>query len=152
MADKHVESWARACKVASKSLTCLRELGIEICINEDAPKFNLRQKWLQPLLQFRRLSLSKNREGKPDGMEFIQKSPVLQTVNIKVKSHLWKHNFEMNTRLSNACKHLHKLFGQGISSAILGAKEDDAMANFNTAWNDKYKIWQHHLGFAKTGW
>ncbi|UPX18013.1 uncharacterized protein EKO05_0008337 [Ascochyta rabiei] len=150
--DKHVESWVRAFKVASESLTCLREIAIEIWINEDAPKFNLRQKWLQPLLQFRRLSLNKNKDGEPSSMELTQKLHALQAANIKVKSRLWKHNFEMNTRLSKACKHLHRLFGQGISRAILGAKEEEAMTAFNTAWNDKYKIWQHHLGFAKTGW
>ncbi|XPT02102.1 hypothetical protein M3J09_011224 [Ascochyta lentis] len=150
--DKHIESWMRACKMASKKLTCLRELEIEIWINEDAPKFNLRQKWLQPLLQFRRLSLDKNNEGESSSMQCTQKPRVLQVVTIKPRSRLWKHNFEANTRLSKACKHLHKLFGQGISCAILGAKEEEAMAKFNTVWNDKYKMWQHHLGFAKTGW
>lgn len=146
--EKHIESWTRACKKVSQSLTYLRTLEIEISVNEDAPKFNLRQKWLQPLLQFRRLTCTSDIHSAP----ICEKPRTLEIVNIKFKTRLWKHDFEHNTRLSKACKHLHRLFGQGISSAILGAKEEEAMVRFNTAWNGKYKIWQHHLGFARTGW
>lgn len=149
--DKHIESWVRACKSTSKSFKCLRELEIEICVNEDAPKFNLRQKWLQPLLQFRRLTCD-SQKG-PSGSALFDKKPrTLEKVFVKVRTRLWAHNFEGNVPLSKACKHLHRLFGQSISLAILGAKEEEAMAKFNVAWFDRYNIWQHHLGFAKTGW
>ncbi|KAF2630842.1 hypothetical protein BU25DRAFT_438033 [Macroventuria anomochaeta] len=149
--EKHIESWTHACKVASKSLACLRELEVDVWINEDAPKFNLRQKWLQPLLKFRRLTRD-NLQGSTGSKSLLQKPHTLDSVRIRVKTRLWAHNFEMNIRLAKACKHLHRLYGQGISSAILGAKEEEAMAKFNNAWNNKYRIWQHHLGFARTGW
>lgn len=145
--EKHIESWARACKVSSKSLTCLQRLKIDIWVNEDAPKFNLRQKWLQPVLQFRRLTYG----SKACSATSNQSPRPLQTVIVRIRSRLWAHDF-MNPPLSKACKHLHRLFGEATSHAILGAKEEVAMNKFNSVWNDKYKIWQHHLGFAKTGW
>jgi hypothetical protein len=144
--EKHVESWTRACKVTSKRLTYLRELEFEIWINDNAPKFNLRQRWLQPLLQFRRLT--QNNGNAPSD----QKHHTLETVAIKLRSRLWTSRFAMNSQLAIACKTLHRLFGRGISRAILGAKEEEAMAEFNNAWNGDYKMWQHHLGFARTGW
>ena len=148
---KHIASWRCVCEVASKRLTSLRALTVDVFISEDAPRFNLRQKWLQPLFQFRRLVLRADRERDP-GMSSNYKSHILETVNIRLKSRLWTHDFEMNAPLAKACKHLHRLFGQGISLAILGAKEEEAMAEFDMAWNGDYKIWQHHLGFAKTSW
>ncbi|KAF3038874.1 hypothetical protein E8E12_009022 [Didymella heteroderae] len=42
--EKHIESWTRVCRAATKSFTCLRELDLDVWINEDAPKFDLRQK------------------------------------------------------------------------------------------------------------
>ena len=150
--DKHIQSWTRACKVASQRFTSLRVLELDIWINEDAPKFNLRQRWLRPLLQFRRLARNSGQEGLPSSKSINQKPHGLEAVTVRVKTRLFSHHFEMNTRLSKACKHLHKLFGYGISCAILGAKEEFAMAKFMTAWNNKYEIWQHHLGFARTGW
>ena len=150
--DKHIESWTRACKVVAKSLTCLQNLKINVWINENAPRFNLRQKWLQPLLQFRRLTCDRSHEGSSDPRSIGPQQHSLQKVFIEVKTRLFLHEFEGNVRVSKACRHLHQLFGLGISRAILGAKEEEAMTRFNQAWNEKYKIWQHHLGFARTGW
>lgn len=150
--EKHIESWTCACKVASKSLTCLRELEVDVWINEVAPKFNLRQKWLQPLWQFQRLTCNDAGEDSTGSKLLLEEQHVLNTVHVRVKTRLWAYNFEMNTRLAKACKHLHRLYGQGISKAMLGAKEEEAMSAFDKAWNEKYHTWQHHLGFAKTGW
>lgn len=149
--DKHIESWTRACKAAATSFTCLRELEVDLWIHEYAPKFNLRQKLLQPLWQFRRLA---HTDGEEDltGSKPADKKLCTLKVFVRVRTRLFLHHFGMNTRLAKACKHLHGLYGQGVGSAICGAKEDDAMAKFNAAWEDKYKIWQHHLGFARTGW
>jgi hypothetical protein len=149
--DKHIKSWSRACKAIATSLSCLRELEIDIWINDYAPKFNLRQKWLKPLLHFRRLTCDYSHGGLP-GESTDQKLHTLEKVSVRVRTRLFTHDFDMNAPLCKACKHLHKLYGLGISRAILGAKEEEAMAKFNTAWGKKYKIWQHHLGFARTGW
>ncbi|KAJ4984475.1 hypothetical protein SVAN01_10027 [Stagonosporopsis vannaccii] len=150
--EKHIESWNRVCKVASKSLTCLQELRVDVWINQDAPKFNLRQKWLQPLWQFRRLACKVPQEDLAGAGLLLEKLYRLGSVHVRVKSRLWAHNFEGNARLANACKHLHRLYGHGISKAILGAKEEEAMSAFDKAWNKRYHLWQHHLGFARTGW
>lgn len=150
--EKHVESWNRICKVASKSLLCLQELHVAVWHNANAPKFNLHQKWLQPLWQFRRLTC-KIPQGNSTGSGLLLETPrTLDTVYVTVKTRLWAHKFAGNTRLANACKDLHRLYAQGISKAILGAKEEEAMSAFDRAWNGKYYLWQHHLGFAKTGW
>jgi hypothetical protein len=150
--NKHIESWARACKATAKSLTCLRELDIDVWINEDAPKFNLRRKWLQPLLQFRRLTCDIQDWRSPDGVSLAQKPRTLTTVRVRVKTRLWAYDFNHNPPVAKACKDLHRLYGLGIRKAILGAKEEEAMRLFNKEWEGKHKRWQHHLGFARTGW
>ncbi|KAJ6267783.1 hypothetical protein PSV08DRAFT_373232 [Bipolaris maydis] len=48
--------------------------------------------------------------------------------------------FLNNQRLARASTELH------------GAREEEAMAAFNAAWEGKYKHWKHHLQFAQTGW
>ncbi|KAF3034450.1 hypothetical protein E8E11_001430 [Didymella keratinophila] len=149
--EKHIESWTRACKAAAKSFTCLRDLDVDVWINEDAPKFNLRQKWLQPLLQFRRQTCDTQKEDSPGGTS-LARPKTLTTVRVRAKSRLWAHNFNHNPPVAKACKDLHRLYGIGISKAILGAKEDEAMDMFNKGWEGRHKKWQHHLGFARTGW
>ncbi len=47
---------------------------------------------------------------------------------------------------------LHRLFGEAISLAILGASEEDAMAGFKEAWDGRHKEWQHHLNYSDTDW
>ncbi|KAF1929704.1 uncharacterized protein M421DRAFT_4153 [Didymella exigua CBS 183.55] len=150
--QKHVESWTRACKVAAKSLTCLRELDVDIWINEDAPKFNLRQKWLQPLLKFHRITCDSHQQESTHNRSRAIKTKSLEAVKVRVKTRLWAHNFEGRFHVAKACKDLHRLYSLGISKAILGAKEEEAMVLFNKAWEGKHKDWQHHLGFVRTGW
>ncbi|KAL1642866.1 hypothetical protein SLS61_009496 [Didymella pomorum] len=150
--EKHIESWARACKAAAKSLTCLRELNVDVWINEDAPKFNLRQKWLQPLLQFRRLTCDTQKDESPVGTSLVKRPKTLTAVQVRLKTRLWAHDFNYNPPVAKACKDLHRLYGIGISKAMLGAKEDEAMDLFKKGWEGKHKKWRHHLGFASTGW
>jgi hypothetical protein len=149
---KHIESWTRACKAAAKSFTCLRELDVDVWITEDAPKFNLRQKWLQPLLQFRRLTCEYQHGETSSGASLSRKPKLLTTVRVTVRTRLWAHDFNNNPPVAKACKDLHRLYGIGISKAMLGAKEDEAMDLFDKGWEGKHKKWQHHLGFARTGW
>lgn len=150
--EKHIESWVRASKMATKSFTSLRELDVDVWINEDAPKFNLRQKWLQPLLQFRRLTCDVQKEASPGETSLAQRQNTLTTVRVRVKTRLWAHNFNYNPPVAKACKDLHRLYGLGISKAILVAKEDEAMVEFNKGWEGKHRRWQRHLRFARTGW
>ncbi|KAJ8106908.1 hypothetical protein OPT61_g9228 [Boeremia exigua] len=144
--DKHLASWTRACKAASKCLTTLRALEIDVWLNDTTPKFSLRQAWLQPLWHFRRLACGS------DSTRSKLPAHALRTVEVRVRTRLWAHGFEANTRLAAACRRLHVLYGLGIGKAILGAAEVEAMAEFEEAWNGEYRMWRHHLGFAKTGW
>jgi hypothetical protein len=60
--------------------------------------------------------------------------------------------FNNNPGLVRASTELHRLYGQAVSLAIRGAKEEEAMAGFNAAWEGEYAVWRHHLQFARTGW
>lgn len=150
--QKHLESWNRACKAAAKSFIHLRELEVQIRLYEDAPKFNLRQKWLQPLLQFRRLNCDSRKAKSTDSQSWDTMPRTLQTVSVMVRTRLWAHDFEGNIHVARACRDLHELYSLGICKAILGAKEEEAMSLFNKGWFGKHRNWQHHLGFARTGW
>lgn len=151
----------RVCKTASKQLLGLQELQVWVQIHDGAPKFHLRQDWIQPLLQFRRLtkSLPQLPQKKGDSSE-IAAAPLLrpvklQVVGIHIQTRLSKDPLAMflnNRQLAQASVELHKLYGQAVSLAIKGAKEEEAMAAFNAAWKGKYKRWNHHLQFGHTGW
>lgn len=144
--EKHRRSWNRACKAASKNLYNLRELKLGIQVNESPLRFNLKERWLQPLLQFRRLTCAQSL-GPIDLV--VQR---LQVVDVDLRSQIWGSHFDGNLQLAAANKDLHQLFGRAISLAILGAKEEAAMGDFNTGWTVTHSIWRYHLGFAKTGW
>ncbi|KAF2033746.1 hypothetical protein EK21DRAFT_57945 [Setomelanomma holmii] len=138
--EKHARSWTRALKDLSKKLVGLQELKIWICVNDYSPRFNLRESWVSPLLQFRRLVTTTPRRK------------ALEAVKIVLRTRVSHWSFEGNQALVKASAALHRLFGQAISSAVLGAKEDEAIAAFEEAWNGKYAMWQYHLGFGKTEW
>ncbi|KAH6612669.1 hypothetical protein C7974DRAFT_406071 [Boeremia exigua] len=151
--EKHLESWTRVCKSAAKSLTSLRELHIDLWINECAPKFDLRQKWLQPLLEFRRpRPRCTDHEELSTAGKALREPRTLVEVQVIVYTHFYAHSFDSNVPLAAACKHLHRLFAHGIGKYIYGWKERNAMRQFDRAWNEDYYVWQHHLGFASTGW
>ncbi|EUC44532.1 hypothetical protein COCMIDRAFT_27146 [Bipolaris oryzae ATCC 44560] len=148
--DKHTQSWSKACKAASKKLSNLQQLQIWVRIHDCAPKFSLREKWIKPLLQFRRLTC-----GKACTNNDVDNAMLLETVRIHVQTR-WSKDplavFLNNQRLARASTELHVLYGQAVSLAIKGAREEEAMAAFNAAWEGKYKHWKHHLQFAPTGW
>jgi hypothetical protein len=140
--EKHHESWIRACKMAARRMGGLRELRIWIRVNHEALRFDLREVWVLPLLQFRRLERA-NSPG--DGKK-------LERVEIDFRTPLSGNSFRGNQRLAHASEDLHRLFGESVAKAIMGAKEEEAMAGFKKAWEGKHAVWQYHLGFGKTGW
>lgn len=154
--DKHIESWTSTCRAASRFLKGLYELAIWIQVSHSPLRFSLREKWVAPVLQFRRL-------GRPPGSMDSSTNPdphsqqlrTLETVKVNISTH-WSKNpllsFQGNSELAKASEDLHLLFGRAISSAILGASEVEAMADFNTAWKVTYRDWQYHLGFGQINW
>lgn len=147
--EKHARSWMRACTAASKKLVGLRKLKIHIRVCDDSVRFNLRAHWVMPLLQFRRLSTA-SRIVAADARS--QQKRRLDTVDIKLWTRWSKWPFAGNQLLATASEDLHRLFSRAIALAVLGSKEQEAMAEFNTAWEVKYAIWQHHLNYGKTAW
>ncbi|USP75363.1 hypothetical protein yc1106_02637 [Curvularia clavata] len=155
--ERHRQSWIKVCKVASKQLVGLQELQVWVQLHDSAPKFNLREKWIQPLLQFRRLTTSQQlqRNDHSGTAEASLRPVTLQTVEIHVRTRLSRNPLAMflnNHKLSRASTELHLLYGHAVSLAIRGAREEEAMAAFNAAWEGKHKRWNHHLQFARTGW
>ncbi|CAA9964643.1 hypothetical protein PTMSG1_08002 [Pyrenophora teres f. maculata] len=156
--DKHGRSWHRVCKAASKKLVNLQNLTIWAQIHDCAPKFTLREKWIEPLLQFRRLNRQKEMTSKAataESAKFVGRRSSLQSISVHVLTR-WSKNplaaFRNNRSLARASTALHILYGQAISLAIMGATEDEAMSGFKAAWEGEYAQWRYHLQFARTGW
>lgn len=153
---KHVNSWTSACRAASKALLGLRELNCRIQDNSSNSIFSLRQDYLQPLLQFRRLSRRKRNTqdsivNDPDNNPEGQPS-CLSTVNVHFRTQASRRYLLRRPReLKDASLELHDLFGAAISRAILGWTEEDAMADLRAAWG-KHKEWHHHLRYLETNW
>jgi hypothetical protein len=138
--DKHGESWKRACGATAKKLVNLRTLRISVRVYHDPLRFDLRQTWVVPLLQFRRLTSTPTHRKK------------LETVEVDFKTRLSGSQFAGNHALAKASEDLHRLFGRAVGRAILGDKEDEAMAEWKSAWEGKHAMWQYHLGVGKTVW
>ena len=146
---------SKICKTASKQLTGLHELKVWVQVHDSAPKFSLREKWLQPLLQFRRLTSQQPRKHDNDDAVASFRPVTLEAVEIHILTRWSRDALAMclnNHRLAQASTELHVLYGHAVSLAIRGAKEEEAMAAFNATWKGKYKCWNHHLQFARTGW
>ncbi|KAL6706876.1 hypothetical protein ACN47E_005019 [Coniothyrium glycines] len=150
--QKNHKSWLVSFRSAAKNLVNLKELEIWVCVNDVAPKLSLREEWVQPLLQFRRLTRHKS-------LLAIERSSSSQKGLQLVKVHVRTHAVDLIERsdgqggsLPRAGRELEAIFGQSIGLAILGTKEGEAMAAFNEAWEGRHRSWQHHLGFAGTGW
>jgi len=145
--EKHNKSWIRACNAASKKLVGLRSLKIWIRIPEIPLRFNLRETWVLPLLQFRRLGRTPKSAGDSPGHD-ASKHPGhgLEIVDIDLRTKWSGWHFDGLEELAKANDDLHRLFGGAISSAILGAKEEAAMTAFKDAWNGEYEMWQYTLG------
>lgn len=158
--EKHLASWTRACKAASKNFVNLQELEVWLQVNASPLRFNLRQSWLEPLLQFRRLTCARKfKDGtEPIGAtshETTESSTPLQVVKVHFKTY-WSSQYALARNavpeLADANTNLHHIFAQAITRAIFGASEEEAMVDFNRAWEGKYQRWQHHLNFSCTGW
>ncbi|KAF2474839.1 uncharacterized protein BDR25DRAFT_384230 [Lindgomyces ingoldianus] len=154
---KHLASWASACKAISKTLSGLEELQIWLRVNDTPLYFDLRQRWVQPLLQFRRLTCPRNvivQKPHRSSLDQPRRSvPRLKVVHIHFTTHWSSHTvFPGNSRLADASMDLHDLFAEGISRAILGSNEEEAMTDFREAWEGKHAAWQHHLNYSNTGW
>jgi hypothetical protein len=151
-----MESWTRACKAAAKSLTGLKELTLWIHASSDPVHLNLREPWLLPLLQFRRLARRPNPQENVDATLSIRdrgrQLHRLDTVHVSFRTYLFRSLGLGGSGLGEASDDLHRLFARAISLAILGASEEEAMHDFTFAWMGKYAHWQHHLGYASTGW
>ena len=140
----------------AKTLTGLQQLEIHVQLHGMAPKFNLREKWITPLLQFRRLTRAKDEATAEVAAASVPHHQLrLQKVKVHVQT-CWSKNphtvFLNNRELAQASTHLHALYGEAVSLAIRGAKEEEAMAAFNAAWEGEHAEWRHHLQFARTGW
>ncbi len=154
--DRHSESWITACRAASKTLQALRELIVWVQVNHSPLYFNLREKWVAPLLQFRRLGLPSTSSESQTASDVQTKGQrKLEIVQIHIHSQ-WSNDsllaFNNNVTLAKVSTDLHIAFGRAIAAAILDAKEFEAMAKFNTAWTVTHRHWQYHLGYAKIGW
>ncbi|KAH7072687.1 hypothetical protein BKA63DRAFT_48570 [Paraphoma chrysanthemicola] len=151
--DKHARSWTRALTEASKRLMCLHNLKIWTSVNEYSPSLTLRQPWVLPLLQFRRLTCASKVSATCANESASRQQPkTLKVVDIVFRSRVSECHFEGNRELVQASDELHQLFGQALSAAILGATEEEAMAEFEKAWNGKYQMWQFFLGFGMVDW
>ncbi|KAF2876657.1 hypothetical protein BDV95DRAFT_482624 [Massariosphaeria phaeospora] len=153
--QKQAASWSRACRLVGKKLVGLRELKLWIKVNYSPVVLDLRQEWLEPLLQLRRLTRAPTGKPEPDRLTLPQgpKSNVPKVVKVHLETH-WSgtHAFGAEPELADASSDLHRLFADAIARAILGWSEKDAMADFQHAWEGKYKRWQLHLQYSTTTW
>jgi hypothetical protein len=150
--EKHRRSWRWACTSISKKLTGLQELEIWIYNSHPAPKFNLSVDWIQPLIQFRRLTTSPEMIDNAWHYNNQLAHPTLKTVNVHVDTNTAALFDPKNDVLTNVAMELHRLFGRAISLAILGHTADEAMEEFDAAWTGKYRLWQYHLGYGRIRW
>ncbi|KAH7402127.1 hypothetical protein DE146DRAFT_652500 [Phaeosphaeria sp. MPI-PUGE-AT-0046c] len=138
--EKHVDAWFRACTAASKKLRNLKDLKIYVHVASYSPRLNLRQTWVTPLLEFRRLTRARSGVAR------------LSTLEIDFRTGLSDCSFNGNRQLACANQDLHQLFGKAIKDAVLGETETVAMKAFKEKWEGDYAAWQHHLSFGPTGW
>jgi hypothetical protein len=162
--ERHLHSWTSACKSASKKLVQLQELEVWLHVKATPLFFDLRQAWLEPLLQFRRLTCVRQVKAGVEETKVSDQTtttisnetdnlPPLKIAKIHFNTFWSKdHTLERNAvpSLVNANFDLHHIFAQAISQAILGASEEEAMADFKKAWEGKYQRWNNHLSYSYT--
>ncbi|OCK78700.1 hypothetical protein K432DRAFT_427099 [Lepidopterella palustris CBS 459.81] len=141
---KHANRWTQTFKQISKELPNLSELRIWLHVTESPLHFDLRQTWVQPLMQFRRLTRPRNESGIPK----TQPQPSLTNIHVTLTSRWTKRFIWDNPELEDVCKDLHRLFADAIARAMLGWPEADAMVEYLDAWKGRYQPWQHHLKFS----
>ena len=152
---QHRKAWAGACKTAAKQMVNLRELHMWMYITDSPLFFDLRQDWLTPFLSFRRWLPATQTDvpniGALDAKVGTDKG--LALVNVYFDT-WWSRPDALSymPELPEASADLHNLFGKAIGRTIMGASEEEAMAEFREAWDGKYAHWKHHLRFSTTGW
>jgi len=143
----------RACEAASKKLTSLRELEVFIELHHVFRKVSLREKWITPLLQFRRLASPRKaarRTVEPPPLG--QRQPGLEIAKVKFQ-HLYIEyaSYAGLQGLDRAKRELYLLFGQAISLAITGATEEAAMSGFREAYAGRHAQYQPYLPSSWAG-
>lgn len=139
---KHCTSWTKTCTKASKLFSSLQELRITLHVTDTPLHFDLRQTWLLPILQFRRLT--RPRISRPG----ITTPGPLKDIQIDLSTFYTRPFIWYNSQLEEACKDLHALFADAIRKRVLGIGEEDALSEYKKAWEGKYEEWQHHLHFC----
>lgn len=143
----------RACEAASKKLTGLRELEVCVELHHGPRKISLREKWMRPLLQFRRLaSPKKAARGTVEPPPLDQRQPGLVIVKVKFR-HLYANyaSYAGLQGLDRAKRELYLLFGQAISLAITGATEEAALSGFREAYEGRHAQYRPYLPSSWAG-
>ena len=142
---KHRVSWSDGCRAITKKLTNLRALELTVNWPDENVFLDLRQPFLTPLWQFRRLfspgrAIMDNRGG------------VIATRTVKVifNTH-WSEDVYADPAVAKASEELHAAFGLAIERAICGWNSDDAMTELHKTW-DEHEEWHFFLSFMATGW
>lgn len=143
----------QACEAASKKLTDLRELEIWVYLPHVNGNLSLREKWIAPLLHFRRLAFPREATS-PTVVPrpFGQRQPGLQIAKVCFqRSYVdrWCHNHDRG--LVSARRELYLLFGQAIGLAITGATEEAAMSGFREAYEGRHAQYRPYFPPSWTG-
>ncbi|KAF1971456.1 hypothetical protein BU23DRAFT_536618 [Bimuria novae-zelandiae CBS 107.79] len=138
---KHLTAWNRACKTAAKTLVNLHHLVVCVHVSESRVRLSPYEPWITPLSFFRR--------RQPPEKSIVKN---LATANVRVDTKWSRPDAFSNEALGSAARELHRLFGEAVGRIVLEATVEEAMADFENAWENGYARWQHHLQFARTGW
>ncbi|KAI4663755.1 uncharacterized protein J4E78_004173 [Alternaria triticimaculans] len=143
----------RVCEAASKQLTGLRELEVCVELHHNRRQVNLREKWITPLLQFRRLASPRKAARRTvEPLPLGQRQPGLEIVKVKFQ-HLYIEyaSFAGLQGLDQAKRELYLLFGQAIGLAITGATEEAAMSGFREAYDGRHAQYRPYLPVSWAG-
>ncbi|KAF2810417.1 uncharacterized protein BDZ99DRAFT_462992 [Mytilinidion resinicola] len=144
---KHVARWTELCRQAAKLMLGLESLRVWVHVTASPLHLDLRQDWVAPLLQFRRLTTPPNAARKNEAGGHGTQNPLLTHIKVELSS-AFTHPFKWaHPGPETACFELHRLFGEAIGRAMRGWSERDAMAEWDEAWEETYAEWQHFLKF-----
>lgn len=155
---KHIDSWTAMCRLTGKLLLGLEDLRVWIHVTAAPLHMDLRQDWVAPLLQFRRLTVGKSPSPSVSPCPSPKLIKVVTTGEAPHKTRLINIDVKLSSTYTQpfrwahpapevACFELHRLFGEAITKAILGLNEKDAMEEWEEAWNETYADWRHFLKF-----
>ena len=125
----------------------LTHLCINICINDKPFRFNLNEKWVQPLLEFSNLQYLKK-------VEVHIFSPWRCATSVdRYDLRRWQNTPPQEARQLIQNHHgnveMHELFGAAIAKKILGFCDDCAMEELVEAINDKWSSITHQPYWVK---